>query len=255
MTNLTFDECACRNTRAKLDSFIDDELLVETNLEIARHFQACGACAHEVAARRELRGRLRAAARAVPAPAGLELRVRATLRAEGRSGKTPWSLMAIAAAVVLCLGSWFTYERSILRVGVGDHVHCAVIRQGSLKPVGQDKFSAQYKPVLAIARQHVPPGMYLTVAHECTFEGRKFLHVTFRDDHRLLSVIMTRRGEWERLPGEFHTGKVKGFQTAAFDTGSFLVYTVSDLSKQDNLRILTAMAPAIRNVLHNGNRV
>jgi len=166
----------------------------------------------------------------------------------------PWGLMSIAAAVVLCVGSWFTYERSILLLGAGDHVHCAVIRQGFLKPVGQDKLSAEYKPLLAIARRHVPAGMYLTVAHECTSEGRKFVHVTFKDDHRLLSLIVTREGGWERLPGGLHTAKVKGFQTAAFEAGGYLVYTVSDLSKQDNLGMLTAMAPAIRRALGNGQK-
>jgi hypothetical protein len=253
MTQLTFDEWACRNTRAKLDSYIDDELLVETNLELARHFQGCEACAHEAAERRELRGRLRAAARAVPAPVGLDERVRTRLRREGRS-KAPWSLMAVAAAVVLSLGSWFTFERRMLGAGVGDHLHCAVIRQGFLKPVGQDKLSAQYKPILATARQHAPAGMYLAVAHECSSDGRKFVHVTFRDDQRVLSVIVTRRGEWERLPGGLHTGKVKGYSAAAFETGGYLVYTVSDLTKQDNLRILTAMEPALRNALNNKDK-
>jgi hypothetical protein len=162
--------------------------------------------------------------------------------------------MATAAAVVLCLGSWFPFERRMLHAGVGDHIHCAVIRQGFLKPVGQDKLSAQYKPVLAIARQHAPAGMYLAVAHECTSGGRKFVHVTFRDEQRLLSVIVTRRGEWEKLPGGLHTGKVDGFQAAAFETGGYLVYTVSDLPKQDNLRILSAMAPAIRNALSHGGK-
>ena len=237
--------------RGKLDSYIDDELLVETNLEMARHFQNCGGCAQEAAARRVLRGRLRAAARAVPAPTGLDERVRARLRREGRS-KTPWPLMAIAAVVVLCFGSWFTYERRVLRSGVGDHVHCAVIRQRFLKPVGQDKLSAQYKPVLAIARQHAPAGMYLAVAHECTSDGRKFVHVTFRDQQQMLAVIVTRRGEWEKLPGGLHAGKVNGFQAAAFETGGYLVYTVSDLSKQDNLRILAAMARAIQDALGKG---
>jgi hypothetical protein len=254
MTQVTFDEWACRNTRAKLDSYIDDELLVETNLEIARHFQNCGGCAQEAAERRELRGRLRAAARTAPVPTGLDERVRTRLRMEEQS-KTPWSLMAIAAVVVLCFGSWFTYERRLLRAGVGDHIQCAVIRQGRLEPVGQDKLAAQYKPLLAIARQHAPAGMYLRVAHECTSDGRKFVHVTLRDEQRLLSVIVMGRGEWEKLPGGLHAGEVNGFQAAAFETGSYLVYSVSDLSKRDNLDILTAMAPAIRGVLNNGDKV
>jgi hypothetical protein len=97
--------------------------------------------------------------------------------------------------------------------------------------------------------------MYLAVAHECTSDGRKFVHLTFRDEHRLLSVIVTRRGEWEKLPGGLHAGEVNGYQSAAFETGSYLVYTVSDLSKQDNLRILTAMAPAIRDALSKADKV
>jgi hypothetical protein len=50
--------------------------------------------------------------------------------------------------------------------------------------------------------------MYLTVARECTSDGRKFVHITFRDEQRVLSLILTRRGEWEKLPGGPHTGKV-----------------------------------------------
>ena len=101
----------------------------------------------------------------------------------------------------------------------------------------------------------IPAGIDLTVAHECTWDGRKFVQVTFRDDQRVLSLIVTRRGELEKLPGGVHTGKVDGYEAAAFETGSCLVYIVSDLSKQDNLRILTAMAPAIRDALNHGDKV
>ena len=129
MTQLTFDEWACRNALAKLDSYIDNELLVETNLEIARHFEQCAACAHEAKQRRELRARLRAAAGKVPAPSGLEERVRARLRKEGRSRPMPWRLMSIAAAVLLCFGGWLAHQRTglpaqiaaDLRIGTGDH--------------------------------------------------------------------------------------------------------------------------------------
>jgi anti-sigma factor (TIGR02949 family) len=255
MTNLTFDELACRSTQAKLDAYVDDELLVETNLEIARHFERCQNCAKEATARREVRARVKTAVRLAPVPVGLEARVRERLRHSGRDRGTPWSLMAIAAVIVLCFGSWFTYEQSMLRIGVGDHLHCAVIRQGFLKPVGQDKLSAGFKPILAIAREQAPAGMYLTVAHECTYEGRKFVHVTFRDDRRLLSVLVTRKGAWEHLPGGLHAAKVKGFQAAGFETGDFLVYTVSDLSKGENLRVLSAMAPAIRTALKKEEKV
>ncbi len=254
MKNLSFDEWACKNTQAKLDGYIDDELLVETNLELAQHFARCPSCAREAGMRREVRAQVKAAVRLAPVPEGLESRLRDRLRKTGSARSAPWGLMSIAAAVVLCFASWFTYEASVLRIGVGDHAHCAVVRQGFLKPVGQDKLSAGYKPLLAIARLHMPAGTHLTVAHECTFQGRKFIHVTFKDDRRLVSLIVTRESAWQRLPGGPYTAKLQGFQTAAFETGGYLVYTVSDLSKEDNRRILAAMEPAIRHALNKGEK-
>lgn len=42
------------------DSYLGDELLVETNHEVLQHLEGCAACRRELAARRELRARLRA---------------------------------------------------------------------------------------------------------------------------------------------------------------------------------------------------
>src|SRR3954470_2287953 len=110
MKNLTFDEWACKNTQTRLDGYIDDELLVETNLEMARHFERCPSCAREAAVRREVRSRVKAAVRLAPVPDGLEARLRDRLRHSGRERSIPWKMMAIAAMVVLCFGSWFPYE-------------------------------------------------------------------------------------------------------------------------------------------------
>jgi hypothetical protein len=266
MTQLTFDEWACRNTQAKLDFYIDNELTVETNLELVRHCEHCAACAGEAAARRAMRDRLKVAVRTEGVPPGLEKRVRERLRQSPRANSTRWTVMAIAAAVVICFGTWFASERigpvpariaAVLGIGVGDHVHCAVIRQAVTKPVNQDKLPVDLKPLLAIARQQVPADMRLAVAHQCTSEGRSFIHMTFRNEQRLLSVILTRRHAGESLPGAdgIYAGRMDRFQAAVFESGEFLVYTISDLSGRENLRILTAMAPAIRSALQKGEKV
>src|SRR5262249_32487677 len=139
MTHLKLDDFTCRNAQAKLDSYIDDELLVETNLELTQHFDRCPECAVEVATRRELRSRIRAAVRLTAVPPGLDALVRERLRQSPRN-RPPWSLMAIAAVLVAGFGSWLAVERvglpvpsglaALLRIGAGDHLHCAVIRQG-----------------------------------------------------------------------------------------------------------------------------
>lgn len=266
MTHTTFDEWACRSTQAKLDSYIDDELLTETNLELAQHFQRCEACAREATSRRELRARVRAAARTSSVPSGLDDRVRARLREASRP-QPKWHLMAIAAVLLVAVSAWLGSDRlgfststrlaAMLGIGAGNHIHCAVGRQSVTKPVGLDKLAEEYKPVLAIARQAVPSDMPLAVAHECTYRKRKFVHVTFRNDRHLLSVIVTRRADGESLSIDaraalseagisMYAGRVDRYQTAAFESDGFLVYTVSDLSRSENLRVLASLAPALR---------
>ena len=48
----------CRELKDLIDSYISDELLVETNHEVLGHLENCPACRHELAARRSLRNRI-----------------------------------------------------------------------------------------------------------------------------------------------------------------------------------------------------
>src|SRR5215467_13522850 len=104
MTQTRFDEHACRKFREKLDSYIDNELLTESNLDMIEHFRRCDTCTQEAQDRRKVRRRLQNAVREVPVPAGLEQRVRDRLRQPKQPQPKKLFLMAIAAALVLCFG-------------------------------------------------------------------------------------------------------------------------------------------------------
>ena len=56
----------CQEFREMMDSYIGDELLVETNHEVLRHLENCSACRSELAARRGLRARVRSAVKNSP---------------------------------------------------------------------------------------------------------------------------------------------------------------------------------------------
>lgn len=56
----------CQEFKEILDSYLGDELLVETNHEVLKHLENCPACRQELAARRDLRTRLRFAAKNAP---------------------------------------------------------------------------------------------------------------------------------------------------------------------------------------------
>lgn len=101
----------CHDFRELADSYMGDELLVETNHELLAHLEACAACRRELAARRALRDKLRASFARAP-----ELRMRdefgeqlrASLRARAlgdtiRPGARRRAWLAIAATVVVAV--------------------------------------------------------------------------------------------------------------------------------------------------------
>ena len=56
----------CHDFREIADSYLSDQLLVETNHDMIRHLESCADCRRELAARRELRSRLRKAFELAP---------------------------------------------------------------------------------------------------------------------------------------------------------------------------------------------
>ncbi|MDQ3685474.1 MAG: zf-HC2 domain-containing protein [Acidobacteriota bacterium] len=72
----------CRELREIACSFLDDELLVETNHAVISHLETCAGCRREVVARRELRVKLRAAIKNAP-----EMQMRPQFIARLRAGR------------------------------------------------------------------------------------------------------------------------------------------------------------------------
>ncbi len=99
----------CSDFHEIADSYLGDELLIETNHEVIAHLEACPACRRELAARRELRVRLRSAftnSAALQPTSEFTNRLRAQLRSDSLGEKTTvkWGQwMAIAASVLLIL--------------------------------------------------------------------------------------------------------------------------------------------------------
>ena len=58
---MKINEMQCKNFREIADSYLSDELLVETNHEVFRHLENCKNCRRELGGRREVRAKLRSA--------------------------------------------------------------------------------------------------------------------------------------------------------------------------------------------------
>jgi hypothetical protein len=233
--------------------------------------------------------RLKSAVQSVPVPPFLEARIRNQIRSTKPSRRLlPWVVPATVAAAAVFgvitaynfghlrltvrsqesyIASVSTHIATLMRVGLGDHIHCAVFRKYPKNPPTTEEFvekmNPQYAGLIPIVRSQVPDSYRMMLAHECRYHRRKFVHLSLMNDVNMLSLVITRKNSGESfrtddlLPALVQSGipmyqsSVQRFQTTAFETGDYLVYFISDLPKQQNTDMMLALAPAVRTFLGN----
>ncbi|MBY0503080.1 MAG: hypothetical protein K2X03_04170 [Bryobacteraceae bacterium] len=235
--------------------------------------------------------RLKQAVNSLEAPPFLEPRIRNRIRLEPRrpprrSLSGVW-IPALSLAAALCLGVGVAYELGhlrvtvdsqesyiasisskvdeLMRVGLGDHVHCAVFRKRAPAPPPVEKFVAdlgpRYAGLLPAIRQHIPQSYGVELAHQCRYHQRKFVHLSLTGEGTLLSIVIANKREGESfeagsfLPSLVRSGipiyasGVQRFGIHAFEGRGHLVYLVSDLPKDENQRLMIALAPPLKEFL------
>ena len=160
-----------------------------------------------------------------------------------------------------------------MRVGLGGHIHRSVFRKYPKNALSAQeaiaKMNPEYAGLAAIVRGQVPEKYRMTLAHECRYQGRRFVHVSLMDDamddamddSHTMSLVITRETSDESfttegaLPALIQSGipmyqaGVQRFQLTAFETPGYLVYFVSDLPKNQNTNLMLAIGPRVRDFL------
>jgi anti-sigma factor (TIGR02949 family) len=272
----------CERVAEALDIYLDGELPPDERDAIAKHLEECADCAREAAERQAFRARLRAAARSAPVPADLASNIDRRLEAGARNRFPYPGIMAFAAAAMLavCIAVWrvefhppgqdaylqqvSTGVARIMRVGLNDHIHCAVFRKYSAQPPSLERMTQLLGPHYAdlepIFAAHIPAGVKVVLAHQCSFRGRRYVHLIARDGARLVSLVIARREPGEALENDLravaeehgmamYSSGARQFSIAAFETPAHLVYLVSDLGEQENVRVMESMASQIQEAL------
>lgn len=226
--------------------------------------------------------RLRTAVRNIEPPPYLEALVRNRIHAPRKTG--PWGArFAVAAvAVVVCLGGavalrFFTSPQesyitavsnqvaTIMRVGLGDHIHCSVYRKYPKDAPAVETLTASMTPefrgLIEMVKEHVPGDFQIIMAHKCRYRLRPFVHISLRNGTSLMSLIIAEKkdGESFRIEGllpslqpggvPVYRSGVQQFQIAAFETDKRLVYVISDLPAGKNTEMMIALAPGVRDFL------
>jgi hypothetical protein len=282
---------SCEEAILHLDRYMGDGLSHEEARAVREHLQTCSRCEGELSRREQLRARLKAAVSAENAPLGLEHRIRRSLneQAQPKSKPSAWvwaprltlaalATLLIAVTVAYQIGHLrFTAESqeafiqsisgrvgSIMRVGLGDHVHCAVFRKfaktaPTFEQLAQN-MEPDYRRLVEVVKQHVPDDYRIVMAHHCRYHGRKFVHFTMKNEKNLISLVISRKGQGETFQGELgsvlaesgipiYRAGVQRFEIAGFESRDHVAYVVSDLNQKGNLQLMAAMAPAVKGFL------
>ncbi|MDQ3685469.1 MAG: zf-HC2 domain-containing protein [Acidobacteriota bacterium] len=278
-----FKPQTCEQVRSCLDSYLNGELLVETNHDIQRHLESCRGCAVEVESRLRLRSALQQAVESEPVPSVLAAKVREGIRANqpvGMFSLTSGRLsVAAALLIVLCLGTWVTFStwskgktsdqilqaelnpslsegaRRILNVGLSDHINCAIEDENTNRYFGT--MQPEYAALLPLIKEKIGAGYEMVAAHHCEIEGREFAHVILTKGDATLSLAITKKnGEsftdhapasTSNLSGvSLYQGHSPHYQIAGFEAGANFAFIVSNLPQDENLRIASTLAPPVR---------
>ena len=224
-----------------------------------------------------------------PVPPHLETKLRASIRSFEPERKpkffSNWMFAGIGTAALAAVALFTSYSLNhsyvqrtdayvaklrtqvskAMGVGLGDHVHCAYFRKYPVTPPTvtkmQKDLGPEYAALLDAVRANVPEEFRVRLAHKCSYQGRKFVHLVLKNDERLMSVVVATKKGGEALSAEqlvpalvsaglpLYRQHAESFQIAAFENSQHLVYLISDLSGEKNIQMLQAMAGGLKNAL------
>lgn len=271
----------CRELREIADSYLAEELLVETNHEVLRHLEGCPACRAEVIARRQLRATLQQAFAADPAlRPDPELVTRLSRNVQAAAAVRPAASRrrlaawwAVAAGLILAAVTggavWRSATRgqsggasaeaaeidralrAVSRDAAGDHRDCALHFRLAQPPIPLEDaarlYDARYRALdeaVRSARDAQGHPFEFVEAHVCVFAGRRFAHMVLRRKGRLVSILVTGRAASGAAGARavIALPDVAGFRAAGFTAPRHSIYVVSELDGADNLAVARAIA-------------
>jgi hypothetical protein len=230
------------------------------------------------------------------APAELAAAVRDRVRTERRSffdvDAARW-MMAVAAVLVLAIGSVAALHwgrligiggnsralqavsarvQEILRVGLVDHLHCAIQseqwkRSETLEEMraktGRSALGLEFIDLVPAVQAKIGPEFKVVEGHRCMANQRRYIHLILTGKNgAILSVVITEKKDNESFTKADAVAVMKASgvpiyrdyqgtsEIAGFESDKYLAYVVSNLDKNMNLEVASTLAPVVYGHLH-----
>ena len=234
----------CQHVREVMDSYLAEELSVETNHDLLRHMAQCAECAAELTRRQRLRALL-SYTRDVPLNADqATTRIAQALDRELRSWRRVAGFAGVAAALVAAITVTYWAGRPIDAAAYDDsaedHVACALVYPDAVTYDAERaarNLVAPFEPIVdAVGVWH---GAYHVIdAHMCPYKGRNYAHVVMRGGGQTLSLF-AERAERGALPAasatplagetiDVHATARLGYRISAMATRDYQLFLVSE---------------------------
>ncbi|MFT3743181.1 MAG: zf-HC2 domain-containing protein [Pyrinomonadaceae bacterium] len=273
----------CKELKAMMESYISDELLIETNHDVLRHLENCADCRNEMSSRRALKTQLKHAVIA-ESDSAIDPFFRSRLTAELKETAfrpnfiekiglrslavgLACLVLAFAGTLVWMNRGLFTSNTDIAgavraswaeltTLAVGDHENCAVSFHLKEAPISLDEAASKFgaynkdldKAVMSALKSSpdLSNDVQFLEAHSCIYDGRRFAHVVVKQKGKVVSLLLTDTdlpAEDDLVKTALYDGAVRA---AGFLAGHHAVFVVSQLADNENVAIANAVAPAIR---------
>jgi hypothetical protein len=237
------------------DSYLSDELAVETNHDVISHLENCVACRKELGKRRELRNRLRSSMRNAPEFL-IDPEFAADMRSILKGGQSyqPWRLrwpifVPVLATLFIFGVSGFIWlyqdgqNSPIVRLHVADvllqqavnrHTECGLKYLKRWETDIKDLSAEKVEFVKALQTDETE----ILEVHDCFFGNKRFTHYILRRDGKIFSVLRTKSDPGLTSDESFITSdREGGFQVASFQTKNETVFVISDMDETENLSL------------------
>ena len=234
----------CRHVREVMDSYLSEELSVETNHGVLRHLAECRDCAGELKRRQRLRALLSTSLDVTADVDRVTARITHAVDREQRSWPRVARLGAIAATLVAAVAVAYWAGRRVDAAAyddaAGDHVFCALAYPDGTVYDANRAAQSLVPPFQHIAEAvGLSHGAYHVIdAHMCPYKGRNYAHVVIRGDGQTLSIFAERdeRGALPDAPAtelagdalDAHTTTRLGYRITAVATRDHRVLLVSE---------------------------
>lgn len=237
----------CESSRRLLPAYGDNELGVESALEVERHLQGCAGCRTILEHQRAFSAAIGRLYPRAPLPPGMEDRLSAAWRSA--PGRRPWvGLLALAASAVLVLtGLWSLVRPNAPATPPGVLAATEIHRHASRQEVSLAIHSSDVAAVNTWLAAALPfplnqpvqktNDMALQGAATVDLAGERAGYVQYRRDGQLVSLFLLPPREWPPHAGkkmrfrgiDFHLFTIDGVNAIAWNHAPLSYVLVSGL--------------------------